>query len=82
MAGFHFLQFRTLCEAAFTGGAAAVLEPAPSRRIDGAGQFAFQTDTLFFFLDLGVRNGDGRQERLGIGVQRIAVSSQNDRFWA
>ena len=45
------------------------MEAAAFRRLQRAWDLAFQDDLLLFVVD--IRNGDGRQQRLGVGVQRL-----------
>ena len=71
----HIPQGGGLLPAPLRGVPAAPGELAARRRVDGAGDLALQTDTgrLPLDLDLRVRNGDGGQQRLGIGVEGVAV---------
>ena len=64
---------------AYAGGIAAAGGEAASRlRVDRGGQLALQGNEILFMVH--VRNGDRRQQRLGVGVQRIGNSVSLSAF--
>ena len=73
VAGFYFFEFRAFLGADFLGEAAAGAETAAAGRVHRGRNVPFQNDALAVLLDFRVRVGDGGEERLGIGVQRVLV---------
>ena len=71
MAGGEFQEFGFLLSAGFVSDGAAGVEGAAWRGIDRAGDVAGESDLLL--LRLRVEHGDGRQEGLGVGVQRLLL---------
>ena len=55
------------------GEPAARVEPAAGRRVDGAGHVALEHDLLAGGRQVGVGDGHGRQQGLGVGVHRPLV---------
>lgn len=66
----HRRRFRT---AAFGGIATAVAEGAARGTVHNAGHLAQHLYALTILVHLGVSDGNGREQRTGIGVQRVAV---------
>ena len=71
--GGGFLEFRRLLGTAFAGIGAAGAEGAAGGGVQRAGDIPVQNDALVGPGDLGIRHRDGREQRLGIGVQRVLI---------
>src|SRR3990172_6477844 len=61
------------------GERAARVKPATRRRVDRAGDIAFQNDALAFSLDHRVWDGHRREQRLGVRVKRMVVKLISSR---
>jgi len=68
-----FSYFRFFKGASLHGIGASRPEPAPGGRIDGRRNIPLKDDSPGLPGDLGIRNGNRRQEGLGVGMQGIVV---------
>ena len=71
MAGCHLAQRRFVLVAPLEPLVAARVKAAPVRRVDRAGWIPLENEPPT--LGGGIRNGNGRQERLGVGMERLRV---------
>ena len=55
------------------GHKAARMEAAARGRVEGAGNFTFEDDTLASFFDEGVGNRHGGEQGPGIGMEGIII---------
>lgn len=73
MTGLDFAILRVFLKASFRSHGAARVEVAAVRGVQGAGNVAFQDDSLAVPGFIGVRNWHSRHQRAGIGVQGVQV---------
>ena len=66
-------QRRLLAGAAVECDRTARMKAATRRRIYGRGNISGKHDSLAAFLEGRIRNGDRREQRLSVGVERILV---------
>ena len=71
MTRFHLTQLRYFLSALVSAILAVCAEAAVIGQVDGAGNAAFQHDAAAFALHLGVGQGNGTQQSLRIGMQRL-----------
>lgn len=71
VAGLNLPEFGTLFPAFVGGVGAAGTEPAALGYIHGAGQLSLNGNPLSLAAQFGIRNGNGRNQSLGVRMQRI-----------
>ena len=72
--GFYFAEFGDYRLAAVDGDGAAGVEDAAAGRVQGAGHLAAEQDAFPLGVDYRVGDRHRRQQRPGVGVERVGVN--------